>query len=109
MLADLPALRPDELARALTLASEHPTSFVADTPSFGTTLYCTMPDADFVPTFGGPSRAAHLAGGAVELVATDIPTVRRDVDTESDLREAAALGVGPLTRDILTALETVRG
>lgn len=109
MLADLPALRPHELETALTLATDHETSFVSDTPAVGTTLYCTMPGADFVPAFGGPSRLAHLSGGAIELDGAHIPTVRRDVDTEPDLREAAQLGVGPHTREILAALETVRG
>ncbi|GIH27020.1 2-phospho-L-lactate guanylyltransferase [Acrocarpospora phusangensis] len=95
--ADLPALRPAELARALTAAGEFDESFVPDAPGTGTTLYATLAGIPFTPRFGGESRARHLAGGAKELALDDIPTVRRDVDTVEDLRTATALGLGPHT------------
>ena len=41
--ADLPALRPAELARALTGAAAWPTAFVADAAGDGTTLYTAAP------------------------------------------------------------------
>jgi 2-phospho-L-lactate guanylyltransferase len=104
MLADLPALRPDQLDVALKAAEAYPCAYVADAAGVGTTLYCARPDVEFAPRFGPGSRAAHRAAGAVELDLADIPTVRQDVDTEADLRAAVRLGVGPRTRAALTPL-----
>ncbi|MFD0801410.1 2-phospho-L-lactate guanylyltransferase, partial [Streptomonospora algeriensis] len=59
------------------------------------------PRAHFAPAFEGRSRLRHLAGGAAELDGSDAPSVRRDVDTPADLREAALLGVGPHTAKLL--------
>ncbi|HEU4544597.1 MAG TPA: 2-phospho-L-lactate guanylyltransferase [Jiangellaceae bacterium] len=102
--ADLPALRPDELATTLAAAAEHPVSFVADQTGLGTTVYGALPGAPFWPRFGGRSRAAHRAAGAVELTLEGIPSVRRDVDTEVDLWDALRLGVGPRTKAIAVEL-----
>ena len=93
--ADLPALRPAELGRALTAAAAWPTAFVADAAGDGTTLYTAAPGAAFRPAFGLASRARHTAGGAAELALDGIPGLRRDVDTPDDLRGAAGLGLGP--------------
>lgn len=93
--ADLPALRPEQIGRALRAAAAWPTAFVADAAGDGTTLYTAAPGATFRPAFGLASRARHAAGGAVELALDGIPGLRRDVDTPSDLRGAAALGLGP--------------
>ena len=93
--ADLPALRPAELGRALRAASSWPTAFVADAAGDGTTLYTAAPEAAFRPSFGLASRARHAAGGAAELGLEGIPGLRRDVDTPDDLRSAVALGLGP--------------
>jgi len=92
--ADLPALRPAEIGRALRAASGWPTAFVADAAGDGTTLYTAAPGAAFRPAFGQASRARHAAGGAAELDLEGIPGLRRDVDTPADLRGAAALGLG---------------
>jgi 2-phospho-L-lactate/phosphoenolpyruvate guanylyltransferase len=93
--ADLPALRPAEIGRALRAASHWPTAFVPDAAGDGTTLYTAAPGAEFRPAFGPASRARHAAGGAAELDLEGIPGLRRDVDTPADLRGAAALGLGP--------------
>jgi len=93
--ADLPALRPEQVSRALRAAAAWPTAFVADAAGDGTTLYTAVPGAAFRPSFGLASRARHAAGGAVELVLDGIPGLRRDVDTPSDLRGAVTLGLGP--------------
>ena len=93
--ADLPALRPAELGRALRAAAAWPAAFVADAAGDGTTLYTAAPGAAFRPAFGLASRARHAAGGAVELGLDGMPGLRRDVDTPSDLRGAVALGLGP--------------
>jgi 2-phospho-L-lactate/phosphoenolpyruvate guanylyltransferase len=95
--ADLPALRPDELATALRAAAAHPAAFVADVAGIGTTLYAVTGGTPFRPRFGGRSRATHRAAGAVEVVLAEIPSVRRDVDDAVDLWDALRLGVGPRT------------
>lgn len=101
---DLPALRPAELATALRAAAAHPNSFVSDTAGTGTTLYAAAAGAAFEPRFGERSGAVHRAGGAVELDLLDVATLRRDVDTEVDLWDAARLGMGARTARIATEL-----
>ncbi|WP_069171993.1 2-phospho-L-lactate guanylyltransferase [Streptomyces griseus] len=98
--ADLPALRPGELARVLDFASAFPRAFVSDAQGIGTTFLSAMPGVELRPSFGGPSRARHLASGAGEIAAPGLDSVRRDVDTGDDLRVALALGVGRFTADL---------
>ena len=105
--ADLPALRPAELGQALRAASAWPSAFVADAQGSGTTLYAAAPGASFRPRFGASSRALHASGGTVELELTDVPGLRRDVDTPADLREAVTLGAGARTTTL--AGELLRG
>jgi 2-phospho-L-lactate guanylyltransferase len=94
---DLPCLRADDLAESLQHAPRRLASFVSDAAGQGTTLY-TAPGLElFAPRFGSGSRAAHLSDGAVELTSASPPSVRRDVDTPADLREALSLGVGERT------------
>src|SRR5579875_1171210 len=90
--ADLPALRPAEIGRALRAAAG------------GTTLYTAAPGVAFRPAFGPGSRARHAAGGAAELALADVPGLRTDVDTPDDLRRATALGLGPRTAPIAAEL-----
>ncbi|MEU3756136.1 2-phospho-L-lactate guanylyltransferase [Streptomyces olivoreticuli] len=104
--ADLPALRPVELGRVLDSAAEFPRAFLADAAGIGTTLLAAAPGMELAPAFEGPSRARHRASGAHEIELTDVDSVRQDVDTESDLRVALGLGLGPRTAaaaaDLLT-------
>ena len=102
--ADLPALRPEQIGRALRAAAAWPTAFVADAAGDGTTLYTAKPGAAFRPAFGLASRARHAAGGAAELGLDGIPGLRRDVDTPSDLRGAFALGLGPRSAPLAAEL-----
>lgn len=95
--ADLPALRPAELARVLDAASGFNRAFLADAAGMGTTLLTAAPGAEFRPAFGGPSRRRHLMSGAVEILLDGVDSVRQDVDTAQDLRAALALGAGPYT------------
>lgn len=94
--ADLPALRPAELAAALAGAAAHPRSYVADAAGSGTTLLAALPGTDLDPRFGSGSAGAHAASGAVALTG-GWPSLRRDVDTPADLAAAALLGLGPST------------
>ncbi len=102
--ADLPALRPAEIGRALRAAAAWPNAFVADAAGDGTTLYTAAPGAAFRPAFGLASRARHAADGAAELALDGIPGLRRDVDTPSDLRGAVRLGLGPHSAPLATEL-----
>ncbi|MEU0115688.1 2-phospho-L-lactate guanylyltransferase [Streptomyces bobili] len=95
--ADLPALRPLELARVLDAAAEFPRAFLPDAAAIGTTLLAVAPGRELLPAFGTDSRARHRASGARELRPTAVDSVRQDVDTGEDLRAALALGVGPRT------------
>ncbi|MFJ8747875.1 2-phospho-L-lactate guanylyltransferase [Streptomyces sp. NPDC102441] len=95
--ADLPALRPDELARVLEFSAAFPRAFVGDAQGIGTTFLSATPGVELRPAFGGASRARHLASGAVEISLPGIDSVRRDVDTGDDLGVALSLGVGRFT------------
>ncbi|MDH6129659.1 2-phospho-L-lactate guanylyltransferase [Kitasatospora sp. GP82] len=108
--ADLPALRPAELARVLAAVPRTGRAFLADAPGLGTTLLACAPGSPLQPEFGGASRARHAAGGAYEITLPDVPSVRRDVDTGRDLAAALALGLGPHTAAAATPLfQSARG
>jgi 2-phospho-L-lactate/phosphoenolpyruvate guanylyltransferase len=100
LLADVPALRAEQLESALTAAAAHPRSFVPDLEGGGTVLLAARPGIEARPAFGAGSAARHERLGAVRLD-LDLPGLRRDVDTLDDLRGAVALGVGPATRAVL--------
>jgi 2-phospho-L-lactate/phosphoenolpyruvate guanylyltransferase len=102
--ADLPALRPAELDRALRCAARWPQAIVPDAAGTGTTFYSARPGVPFRPRFGPGSRLRHLDGGAHEIASEDLPGLRRDVDTAADLGEAAALGLGPATAELAARL-----
>jgi 2-phospho-L-lactate guanylyltransferase len=102
LCADLPALRPEDLDRALASVAAGEARFVADAAGIGTTLY-TAPYDEFEPRFGVESRAAHLDGGAREI-AGPLASLRRDVDVLADLREALALEVGQRTAVVAEGL-----
>lgn len=102
LLADLPALRPDDLTSALAQIARRAgdaASYVADAEGTGTTLYAAPYDA-FAPRFGVDSAAAHAASGAVPVEGA-LSTLRRDVDDADGLWAAVALGVGAATRELL--------
>lgn len=106
--ADLPALRPAELEIALRMAGAAgragSPAVVADRHGRGTTAYLCASGVEFSPAFGNDSLAAHVRGGAVEVGAADIPSVRLDVDTVEDLAAAVRLGVGERTSSALAEL-----
>jgi 2-phospho-L-lactate/phosphoenolpyruvate guanylyltransferase len=104
LAADLPALRPAELGRALREAARWPQAFVPDAAGSGTTLYTAAPGSRFQPRFGPDSRRRHAAAGAAELQLAGIAGLRRDVDTPADLSSAAGLGLGPRTAAIAAEL-----
>ena len=97
LCADLPALRPVELERALRSAPTDRMSFVTDADGAGTTTVLAPSSDLFDPRFGPESRKAHLEAGAAEIDPDDVPTLRHDVDTPADLAAALVLGVGGRT------------
>ncbi len=103
-VGDLPALRPESVARILDASRSHPRSFVADASGVGTTMLVAH-DVELAPQFQGRSAAAHHASGAVSLAAeaigSPVADARRDVDTEADLAAAIGLGVGPATSALI--------
>ena len=94
LVGDLPALRADELAAALSLASQHPRAFVADASGLGTTLLTAMPGVPLRPRFGRASARRHAEIGFALPAGAGL---RLDVDTAADLAGARELGVGPAT------------
>ncbi|MEW1611105.1 MULTISPECIES: 2-phospho-L-lactate guanylyltransferase [unclassified Streptomyces] len=102
--ADLPALRAGELARVLEFASAFPRTFLRDAAGIGTTFLSCRAGTELRPAFGGRSAARHLASGAVEIALPGVDSVRRDVDTGEDLEVALALGVGPYTERLGSAI-----
>jgi len=101
--SDLPAVRPEELAAALTAAGGTAARcFVADAHGTGTTLL-TAVGTELGPRFGAGSAEAHRASGARALTG-DWPGLVRDVDTASDLRAALGVGVGPRTAALIARL-----
>lgn len=97
--ADLPALRPRDLAAALA-ESDGRRAFVADRHETGTTLLLSAPGRPLDPRFGNGSAAAHAGSGALPLDLT-APSLRSDVDTPADLEHARLLGLGPQTTTLL--------
>jgi len=91
LLADLPALRPDELAAAL-----QDDVMVPDAEGTGTSLITGR-----VPAFGPDSRAAHLALGYRELHLSATSGLRLDVDSPEALAAIPPKRLGPRTRALV--------
>ena len=102
MCADVPCLRPADLGDALS-AGMSPRWFVSDADGTGTTLLAAGPRVDLDPHFGHGSARRHEESGAVPVRAA-LRSLRRDVDTDSDLASACELGVGEHTADTLGRL-----
>lgn len=100
LLGDLASVRPDDLARALTAAGDHPRAYVPDADDCGTVLLTSTTPGWLTPHFGGRSDEAHRDAGFVRLD-LDLPRLRRDVDDAGSLRAALCLGVGEHTAALL--------
>lgn len=103
LTADLPALRPAEVAGALHASAVRP-AYVADHLGTGTTMVTAPPGVPLDPHFGAGSAAAHAASGALGL-AGRWPGLRLDVDTPADLEAARTLGLGPRTRSSVAGMQ----
>ena len=102
--ADLPALRPEELDRAIRAAlATGGRAFCTDRTETGTTLLLAPPGQLLEPRFGPSSAAAHRATGARELTGF-WPGLRCDVDTVADLTIARGLELGRFTSAALNCI-----
>lgn len=116
LLGDHPALRPDELAAALTACAAYPLAFVPDADGSGTALLTASGAARLRPRFGAGSAALHEAAGHQRLD-LDLPGLRCDVDDRASLAQAVRLGVGRHTasalggtlRDVQASVHAVTG
>ena len=102
LLGDLPALRPQDLVAALGAAAAHPLAVVPDAAGEGTALLTAVDGTELQPRVGAGSAAAHVAAGHHRLD-LDLPSLRTDVDDDTALAAAVALGAGPATRAVLAA------
>lgn len=102
LLADVPALRAEDLTAALAACAAYDAAYVPDAEGSGTVLLAATDPDGLRPAFGDGSAARHdLVAKRLDL---DLPRLRRDVDVEASLREARALGVGPRTAALLDVL-----
>lgn len=101
--ADLPALRAEELAAALSEADDD-RMYVADRHGTGTTLLVAGPGRPLDPRFGPDSARAHAESGA-QPVRLPVPSLRSDVDTPEDLEHIRRLGLGAHTGALLDSME----
>lgn len=102
LLGDLPALRPEELRHALTVAERHARAFVPDRQDTGTVLVTATPGTPHTTCFGAGSAAAHEAAGYTRLDLA-MSSLRTDVDLAEDLAVALRLGTGRHTAALLGA------
>ncbi|WP_067832592.1 2-phospho-L-lactate guanylyltransferase [Nocardia lijiangensis] len=99
--ADLPALRPEELADMLRVAPAGRRAVVVDHAGTGTAALVVRDGAASLdPRFGADSARRHIAAGAADLTG-HWPGLRLDVDTAADLDLAVELGAGDATRAVL--------
>ncbi|MGW0182447.1 2-phospho-L-lactate guanylyltransferase [Nocardia sp. NPDC003345] len=98
--ADLPALRPAELAAVLAAAPTGTRALVADHAGTGTAALLAPAGVALRPRFGRDSAHRHRCDGARELQG-HWPGLRRDIDTPDDLAAVSALGPGRDTAALL--------
>ena len=81
-----------------------------DADATGTTLATATPGATaFEPRFGHDSAARHAAAGFVELAASDLTGLTRDVDTVDALEAVLHHGVGDHTAEVVAHLADRKG
>ena len=99
LLADLPALRPAELAAALSACAEHDRAFVPDAEGTGTVLLTAASPGLLLPRFGAGSARAH--GRESRRLDLDLAGLLTDVDDDRSLDLATAIGAGDCTTAVL--------
>ena len=100
VLADLPAVRPEDLGAALDLADgvEGPGIVVPDWEGTGTALVAVTPAGRSSVVFGfGPGSATRHRRAGLLPAGLDLDRIRTDVDTSAAWDRAARLGLGAST------------
>lgn len=103
LAADLPAMKPEELATALEAAGATARAVLADATGDGTVLLTASAGTRLDPAYGEKSWQRHVAAGA-EPLTIRAPGLQQDVDSISDLIGALALGCGARTTALADAL-----
>lgn len=107
LLGDLPCLQPEDLTLVLGAARTIPRGMVSDRHGTGTTL---LTGGSHRSHFGPGSAARHREAGYQELPLPHFSTLRLDIDTPQDLRDAeVGGGLGPRTRAALMPRMTALG
>ena len=101
VVADLPALKSDELSHALGLARKHSQAVVADADNLGTTMVSATAGIPLITRFGQNSLARHISSGCTQLELPTSSGLRRDFDTVDHLRDVDASVLGAYTRSAL--------
>ena len=99
LLGDIPTLRPQDLAVALSACARHPRALVPDASGTGTVLLTARSPGGLDPRFG-PGSAREHARDCTRLD-LDLPALRTDVDDDQALRLAITIGVGRHTKVVL--------
>lgn len=102
IVGDLPALTALALQQVLDKANGVPHGFVADAAGTGTTILTARAGTLLRPRFGLGSAGRHMQD-AIPLPAGE--AARRDVDTMTDLHDAARIGLGRATSVALRAAD----
>ncbi|MEU8674483.1 2-phospho-L-lactate guanylyltransferase [Streptomyces sp. NPDC048560] len=107
LTADLPGLRPQELAEVLAQALRHRRAFVPDHNGTGTTVLTSLVPSALAPSFGAGSARSHAASGAFSIGPATDSGIRLDVDTPEDLALVTRRGVGSFTTAVLRLREAM--
>jgi 2-phospho-L-lactate guanylyltransferase len=99
LLGDIPTLRAQDLASALSECSQHPRALVPDASGTGTVLLSALAPQNLHPRFGTNSAREH--GRECVRLDLDLPALRIDVDDDEALHQALTIGVGRHTAAVL--------
>ena len=100
LLADLPAVRVEEIRLALHAAARTTRAVVPDAAGVGSVLITALGGATLEPRFGPDSAARHVEAGH-HRIGLDLVGLRADVDDAASLRAAIDVGVGRHTAAVL--------
>jgi len=105
LMGDLPALRCDDVERALSEVDAiiDGVGVVPDAHGTGSTMLASRRAQLLRPAFGPASFARHVDAGAIAIQRADINGLRQDVDEVADIDAVLRLGVGTHTAAVLAA------
>lgn len=101
IVGDVAMVTPADIDEALAAAAAHPRALVCDRQGVGTVLISARAGLAHHPRFGGVSRVSHRAWGYREIDIDPNSRLRHDLDTQVDLVEARARGLGAASSRLL--------